>query len=107
VAQAFKLADRADPRLDREKKLAFLLQRQLRGYSSTDDPPSPQPAKAHSILWLFHQTAFSPFDKALCELFIGAFFIAMRSCEYVHVTGPRKKTKLLKIMNINFYRGTR
>jgi hypothetical protein len=73
--------------------------------STTDDPPSPQPAMTPSILWLFHQTAFSPFDKALCELFIGAFFFAMRSCEYVHVTGTWK-TKVLKIKNINFYRGT-
>jgi hypothetical protein len=29
----------------------------------------------------------------------------MRSCEYVHVTGTWK-TKVLKIKNINFYRGT-
>jgi hypothetical protein len=45
-------------------------------------------------------------DKALCELFIGAFFFAIWSCEYVQVTGFRK-TKLLTIKNINFYRGKR
>ncbi|MFN9978392.1 MAG: hypothetical protein ACK53Y_00685, partial [bacterium] len=32
VAQAFKLAARADPRLDTNGKLAFILQQQLRGY---------------------------------------------------------------------------
>jgi hypothetical protein len=106
VAQTFKLADRPDPRLDREKKLAFLLQRQLRGYSSTDDPPSPHPAMTASILQMFYKLAISPFDKALCELFIAAFFFAMRSCEYVQVSGPRKM-KLLAIKNINFYRGNR
>jgi hypothetical protein len=106
VAQAFKLADRADPRLDREHKLAFLLQRQLRGYSTTDEPPSPQPAMTASILRKFYKIAISAFDKALCELFIGAFFFAMRSCEYVQVSGPRK-TKLLTIRNISFYRGKR
>jgi hypothetical protein len=106
VAQAFKLADRADPRLDSGNKLAFFLQRQLRGYSSTDDPPTPQVAMTASILRMFYKLSVSPFDRALCELFIGAFFFAMRSCEYVQVSGPRK-TKLLTIKNINFYRGKR
>jgi hypothetical protein len=58
-----------------------------------------------SILKLFYKLAISSFDKALCKLFIGAFFFAMRSCEYVQVPGQRK-TKLLTIKNINFYRGT-
>jgi hypothetical protein len=70
VAQAFKLADRAEPRLDREHKLALLLQRQLRGYSSTDNPPQPQPTLMASILQKFFKLAISPMDKALCELFI-------------------------------------
>jgi hypothetical protein len=106
MAQAFKLADQGDPRLDRDHKLAFLLQRQLQGYSTTDDPPRPQPAMTASILRMFYRIAISPFDKAICELFIGAFFFAMRSCEYAQVSGPRK-TKLLTIKNINFYRGKR
>jgi hypothetical protein len=59
-----------------------------------------------SILRMFHRLALSPFDKALCELFIGAFFFAMRSCKYVKVHGPRK-TKLLTVKNINFYCGKR
>ncbi len=41
---------------------------------------------------------------ALCELFIGAFFFAMRSCEYLKVSGHRK-TKLLALRNIRFYKG--
>jgi hypothetical protein len=40
VAQAYKLADRGDPKLDTNGKLAFFLQRQLHGYSSTDKPES-------------------------------------------------------------------
>jgi hypothetical protein len=59
-----------------------------------------------SILWMFYKLAISFFDKALCELFIGAFLFATRSCEYVQVSGPRKM-KLLAIKNINFYRGNR
>jgi hypothetical protein len=104
MAQAFKLAVRADPRLDTDKKLAFLLQRQLRGYKSTDPGETPQVAITGSVLRKFYKLAVSSFDKALCQLFIGAFFFAMRSCEYVKVQGPRK-TKLLTAKNIRFYSG--
>jgi hypothetical protein len=45
-------------------------------------------------------------DKARCELFIGAFFFAMRSCEYLSVSGQRK-TKLLVVRNIRFFMGKR
>jgi hypothetical protein len=40
----------------------------------------------------------------MCELFIGAFFFAMRSCEYLNVSGKRK-TKILTIKNIRFFKG--
>jgi hypothetical protein len=106
VAQAFKLAHRPDPRLDSDGKLAFLLQRQLRGYKSADPGEVPQVAVTGSVLRTFYQLSISPRDKALCELFIGAFFFAMRSCEYIKVQGPRK-TKLLTIKNIRFFRGNR
>jgi hypothetical protein len=49
-AQAFKLADQADPRMDQGNKLAFFLQCQLRGYLSTNDPPTPQVAMTAYIL---------------------------------------------------------
>jgi hypothetical protein len=39
-------------------------------------------------------------------LFIGAFFFAMRSCEYVKVQGTQK-TKLLTVQNIRFFIGNR
>ena len=41
VSQAFKLADRPNPRLDRDRKLTLLLQRQLRGYQSSGPPQNP------------------------------------------------------------------
>jgi hypothetical protein len=104
VSQVFKLADRADPRLDRDGKFTLFLQRQLRGYRASDPAPKPQVAMTASILQQFYSSAISDFDKALCELFIGAFFFAMRSCEYVQVQGHRK-TKLLTISNIRFYIG--
>jgi len=104
VAQAYKLADRADPRLDHDGKLAFPLQRQLRGYKSTDPGQKPQVAITGSVLRKFYQLAISDFDKALCTLFMGAVFFAMRSCEYIKVQGTRK-TKLLELRNIRFIKG--
>jgi hypothetical protein len=75
MAQAYKLADKADPRLDADGKLAFLLQRQLRGYKSVDPGEKPQVAITGSVLRQFHQLALSAFDKALCELFIVLSFL--------------------------------
>lgn len=106
VAQAFKLADRADPRLDADGKLAFLLQRQLCRYKNVDRPESPQIAITALILREFYRISISVYDKALCDLFIGAFFFAMQSCEYVQVSGPRK-TKSLAVRNIKFFKGKR
>ncbi len=106
VSQAFKLAGRADPRLDRDGKFAFILQRQLRGYRATDAPEKQQKAISGSVLREFHRLALSQMDQARCELFIGAFFFAMRSCEYLAVSG-RRKTKLLAVKNIRFFLGRR
>lgn len=38
----------------------------------------------------------------MCELFIGAFFFAMRSCKCVKINGSRM-TKLLTLANIRFF----
>ncbi len=59
-----------------------------------------------SVIRKFYQLSISPRDKALCELFIGAFFFAMRSCKYIKVQGPRK-TKLLSLKNIRYFQGNR
>jgi len=103
LAQTFKLADKPDPRLDRENKFAFILQCQLRSYANTNKPVTPQAAITGSILREFYILSISSSsDKALCKLFIGAFFFAMQSCEYVNVSRYRK-TKLLKVDNIRFF----
>jgi len=117
VSQAFKLANRPDPRLDGDGKFALILQRQLRGYRTNDPPEKRQVAISGSVLREFHRLSLSAMDefhrlslsamdKARCELFIGAFFFAMRSYEYVQVQGKRK-TKLLCIRNIRFFQGKR
>jgi len=106
VAQAYRLADRPDPRLDRDGKSSFLLQRQIRGYKKLDPSKKQQVALTGSILRELHKMAFTPLEKALCELFTGAFFFAMRSCEYLKVSGERR-TKIIQLQNIRFFKGKR
>lgn len=45
-------------------------------------------------------------DVAISQLAIGAFFFAMRSCEYSRTSGERR-TKLLRLNNIRFFEGHR
>jgi hypothetical protein len=82
------------------------LSQSVPGYRSTNPGEKPQVAITGSVLRQFYKLAVSSFDKALCQLFIGVFFFAMRSCEYVKVQGPRK-TKLLTVKNNRFYVGNR
>jgi hypothetical protein len=106
LSLTFKLADKPDPRLDADGNVAFILQRQLRCYNNLDPGEKQQVAVTGSILRQFFKSSFSPVDMAMCELFIGAFFFAMRSCEYLQVSGPRK-TKLLALRNVRFFIGNR
>jgi hypothetical protein len=82
--------------LDIDGKLAFFLQRQLQGYVNADPPTAPQIAITALVLHEFYRMSLSPYENALCELFIGAFFFAMRSCKYVQVSGMHK-TKILAV----------
>jgi hypothetical protein len=52
------------------------------------------------------ELAESPKEKHLARLAIGAFYHAMRSCEYLKVQGERR-TKVLCPRNLRFFRGLR
>jgi hypothetical protein len=107
VAQVYRLTNnRPDPRLDSNGKSAFLLQHQLRGYKNYDKTEKQQVGITGSVLYEFHQLSLSSIDEARCKLFIGAFFFAMRSCEYLKVSGFHQ-TKLLTLQNILFFTGKR
>ena len=45
--------------------------------------------------------------KAVADLCTGAFFFAMRSCEYLSVGGHPRKTKRLRLRNLRFFRNKR
>jgi len=83
ISQTFKLADKPNPRLDINGNIAFILQHQLECYKTLDPGEKQQVAVTGSILQQFSKPSVSPMDSAMCELFIGAFFFTMRSCEYL------------------------
>jgi hypothetical protein len=103
LAQAFTAADRPDPRLTQDGKIALILRQQIKGYSNLDPSKSPQQALPISILLHLHSTVITNIDKAAAELLIGASFFAMRSCKYCTVQGERK-TKSLALKNFQFFR---
>jgi hypothetical protein len=106
LAQAFTAADRQDPRLARDGKLVFVLQRQTKGYNNLDPAKSPQQSIPISILNYIYYTVITHVEKATAELLIGAFFFTLRSCECCTVDGDRK-TKLLSIKHISFYKNNK
>ena len=103
MAQVFRLANQKDPQLDADKKIAFMLQRQLHGYKNLDKGEKLQVATTGSVLREIVKLSISPLDKAMCNLFIGTFFFAMRSCQCVQVQGYHK-TKLPAIKNNRFFK---
>jgi hypothetical protein len=87
-------------------KPSFLLSRQFRGYKKLDPPEKRQVALTGSIIKELKKIAFTPLEKAMFQLFTRAFFFAMRSCEYLKVSGARR-TRILTRKNIRFFKGRR
>jgi hypothetical protein len=106
MAQTFHLTNRPDPRLDEDGKPSLFLYRQFRGYKKLDKPEKQQVTLTGSVIKELQKMAFTPLDIAMCQLFTGAFFFAMRSCEYLKVSGQRR-TKILTLRNIRFFKGQR
>jgi hypothetical protein len=86
-------------------RLVFLLQRQLKGYTNQDPAEKPQKALTPRILRALSTLQHTTLDAAISQLTVGAFFFAMRSCEYSKVSkSEERRTKLLTVHNIRFFR---
>jgi hypothetical protein len=75
----------------------------LRGYTNTDRSTKPQKALTPRILRRLVLIDVTPLDRAVHQLARGAFFFAMRSCEYTETSGERR-TKILTLANLRFFR---
>ena len=104
VVETFRANQRESPAHDRTGGLDFLFQRLFKGYKNDDPSVKPQKALTPSLIRKMSNLCQSNLDTACTQLVTGAFFFAMRSCEYSSVSGPKRRTKLLCIRNIQFYR---
>ena len=102
VAQTFRTNQLSSPIHDASGRLNFVLGRQLKGYTNADPSTKPQKALPPSVLRQIASSTPTPLDEAVAQLTVGAFFFAMRSCEYSKVPGLRR-TKLIAIGNVRFY----
>ena len=106
LAQAFRAANRPDPRLDEDLKTCFLIQQQQRGYKNQDPNMTQQKALPIAVLRHMDSTQISQKGQAISKLCIGAIFFAMRSCEYTKTSmlEESKRTKILRLRNLRFFR---
>ncbi len=88
VAATFRENGWDDPKRDAERKVARLLQRQLRSYKK-DDPKERQ--QNVCVLCLILSSKATELRQAMGELAGAAYFWAMRSCEYSKVTKAKKR----------------
>ena len=82
---------------------SFYSERQFRGCSQSDPAERPEKAITCRLLREIASVRETEEDRAVGPLAVGAFFFAMRSCECSRVSGERR-TKLLRLRNIQFYR---
>ena len=106
VAATYRVNHHRSPCHDAAGRLAYVLQRQLKGYKNADPSPTPQKALPPSIYREMAAINGTEADVATHQLLRGALFFAMRSCEYLKVSGARR-TKLLRLKNIRFFRRRR
>ncbi len=103
VAQAFRKDDRLDLQLKDHGKTSIFLQDLFTEMTSTDKAPRWQPLLSLPMFRLLAQDCHAHPKATTGHLFVGAFFFAMRSCEYLQlVNGETRKTKLLHVRDFEF-----
>lgn len=78
----------------------------IQGYETADPPERHQKALPVRIFKALWRSRSSELDLAIGQLTVGAFFFAMRSCEYVSVE-EKGKTQGLRLSDIQFFAGNR
>jgi hypothetical protein len=106
VAEAYRSNRRCSPCHGSSGNFSKFLSDQLKGYKNDDSSACPQKALTPSILRELCQNDDGSLNRATHQLARGAFFFAMRSCEYLTVQGKRR-TKRLRLGNLQFIRNKR
>jgi len=111
ISQTFRLAQKQDHRLDKDKKTCILIQQTICGYKNQD--PGVKQMKAIPVMlirmiWKLAKLTNAPLGIAIAQLVTLAFFFAMRSCEYSKMSSEEsKRTEIICLRNIRFYRNNR
>ena len=106
LASTYRANELPSPIHDNAGCLNYLLGRQPKGFKHSDPSSTPQKAVSPRVIRAIAAATDTPLDRTIGQLVVGAFFFAMRSCEYSSVYGERR-TKLLKLRNICFYKNNR
>ena len=107
MAQTFPCHFKNNPRLDPDGKHSPILLNQYKSYKNEDPPPKQQKALPGCVLIELHKNRSTERSSAIADLCTGPFFFAMRSCEYLSVTGQERKTRQIRLRNIRFFRHNR
>jgi hypothetical protein len=104
VVQTYRANKHSSPAHDSRGRLDPLLVAQLRGYALDNPEPSQRQALPAAVVEVVANVKTTETHRAIGQLVTGAFFIAMRSCEYAEASGSRR-TKPVQKGNIIFRRG--
>lgn len=104
VAQTFRNQGVSNPTKDEDGELGRLLQRQFRAYRNADPKPKQQKALPLVVIKEMAKNQTTESARAISQLGIGAFFYAMRSCEYLKVQqAEKRRTDILRLRNFRFF----
>ena len=91
VAKIFRARGRPHP-FKAGSQLDFELDLLFQGHTDNDPPEEQEVAITPSFLREISRRSRTDKERKMALLFIMAFFFAMRSCEYLITTGPRRTT---------------
>jgi hypothetical protein len=89
---------------DARGRFDAVLAAQLRGYSIEDPGTKQSQAIPAAVVALMEAVSATELHKAVGQLSVGAFFFAMRACEFSDVGGPRR-TRTITLGDLEFRRG--
>ena len=103
MAQAFRTNKLVSPIHDNRGRFDAVLAAQLRGYSLDDPGTKQSQAIPAAVIEIVEAANATELHEAIGQLTVGAFFFAMRACEFSDVGGPRR-TRILTIGDVEFRR---
>jgi len=105
VSSTFRENERPNPTKDDDGQLGRLLSRLFRAFKNKDPAEKQQKALPATVLVEIAKMQLTETQRAISQLTIGAFYFAMRSCEYCKVPQAlKRRTDILRLRNVAFLR---